>query len=50
MEFKCFVERLGDFCKITHKVIGVEQRDEGLYIKTDYGADYAPADMFEECS
>lgn len=46
----CFGERLGAFGKIPHKVTGVEQRDDGLYIKTDYGADYAPAYMFEEYS
>lgn len=45
----CFGERLGDFGKILHKVIGIEQRDDGLYIKTTYGTDYAQADMFEEC-
>lgn len=46
----CFGERLGAFGKIPHKVIGIEQRDDGLYIKTDYGVDYALADMFEKCS
>lgn len=46
----CFGERLGAFGKIPHKVIGIEQRDDGLYIKTDYGADYVPANMFEKCS
>lgn len=43
----CFGERLGDFGKIPHEVIGVEQREDGLYIKTDYSIDYAPASMFE---
>lgn len=46
----CFGGRLGAFGKIPHKVTGIEQKDDGLYIKTDYGADYAPADMFEKCS
>lgn len=46
----CFGERLGDFGKIPHKVTGIEQRDNSLYIKTDYGTDYAPASMFEKCN
>lgn len=46
----CFGERLGEFGKIQHKVIGVEERADGLYIKTTYGNDYAPASMFEKCS
>lgn len=46
----CFGERLGDFGKIPYKVVGIEQRKEGLYIKTTYGTDYAPASMFEKCS
>ena len=44
----CFGERLGDFGKIPHKILGVEQRENGLYIKTDYGNDYAPVSMFEK--
>ncbi len=44
----CFGKRLGDFGMIPHKVIGVEQREDGLYIKTDYGKDYAPVSMFEK--
>lgn len=46
----CFGERLGNFGKIPHKVLGVEQRADGIYIKTDYGNDYAPASMFEKCN
>ena len=46
----CFGVRLGAFGKIPHKVIGVEQREDGLYIKTSYGTDYAPLGMFEKCS
>lgn len=46
----CFGERLGDFGKISHKVVGVEQREGDLYIKTTYGTDYAPASMFDKCS
>lgn len=46
----CFGDRLGNFGKIPHKVIGVEQREGGLYIKTDYNDDYAPVSMFEKCS
>lgn len=38
----CFGDGLGNFGKIPHKVIGVEQREDGLYIKTDYNDDYAP--------
>lgn len=45
----CFGDRLGDFGKIPHKVIGVEQREDGLYIKTDYGNDYALVSVFEKC-
>ena len=43
----CFGERLGEFGKIPHRVIGVEQRTDSLYIKTDYGKDYAPMSMFD---
>lgn len=46
----CFGERLGAFGKIPHKVTGIEQMDDGLYIKTDYSANYVPANMFEKCS
>lgn len=46
----CFGDRLGNFGKIPHKVIGVEQREGGLYIKTDYNDDYASVSMFEKCS
>ena len=46
----CFGERLGNFGKIPHIVIGVEQREDGLYIRTTYGTDYAPASMFEKCN
>ena len=46
----CFGERLGDFGKLQHKVIGVEERTDGLYIKTTYGNDYAPVSMFQKCS
>lgn len=46
----CFGERLGDFGKISHKVVGVEQREDGLYIKTNYNNKYAPASMFEKCN
>lgn len=45
----CFGERLGKFGRILHKVIGIEQREDGLYIKTDYSTDYAPMSMFEKC-
>lgn len=45
----CFGERLGEFGRIPHKVIGVEQREDGLYIKTDYNNEYAPMSMFEKC-
>ena len=46
----CFGERLGEFGKIPHKVIGIEQGEEGIYIKTTYGTDYTPANIFEKCS
>lgn len=49
-EYVCFGERLGEFGKIQHKVIGVEQRADGLYIKTTYGTDYAPVSIFQKCS
>ena len=46
----CFGERLGDFGKIPRRVIGVEQREDGLWIKTDHSRDYAPASMFDKCN
>jgi hypothetical protein len=46
----CFEERLGDFGKIQYKVIGIEKRTDGLYIRTTYSNDYAPVSMFQKCS
>jgi hypothetical protein len=46
----CFGERLGDFGKIQYKVIGIEKRTDGLYIRTTYSNDCAPVSMFQKCS